>query len=205
MFEERVDPPDEGIHPDPEPDQRDGVGSDAPPPGQGGEHGAAVSTQEHEPPLDGIDPLAPLEASQRMLQRAEAARAVALLDAYVEAMAEMDAVFGPGAGDRDGPFARSFLLEAAQVLHLHERTVGILLDAAESLRRSFPRSWAVFLDGRITWREVELVWRQAQGLDADRQPEYDEEAAALLGEVPISRLKDRLHRLRERLQADTAG
>jgi hypothetical protein len=86
-------------------------------------------------PLDDeVDPLAPLEASQRVLQRAKAARAAALLDAYLEAMAEMAAVFGPDAGDRDSPFARSFLLEAAQVLHLHERTAGILLDTAGAIR-----------------------------------------------------------------------
>jgi hypothetical protein len=145
-----------------------------------------------------------LAESQRVLQRAEAARVVALLDAYEEAMAELVAVFGADAGDRGGPFARSFLLEAAQVLHLHERTAGALLDAAQALRRSYPRSWGVFVDGRVTWREVELVWRQAQGLELERLAEYDADAAALLGEVPVSRLKERLHRLRERLQADTA-
>src|ERR687885_2402471 len=97
--------------------------------------------QQEEQEESAFDPLAPLAESQQLLQRAEAARAVALLDAYEEAMAELAAVFGPDADDRGGPFARSFLLEAAQVLHLSERAAGSLFDAAEALRRSYPKSW----------------------------------------------------------------
>jgi hypothetical protein len=139
------------------------------------------------------------------MQRVEAARLVALLEAYDDAMAEMVAVFGTDAGDRDGPFSRSFLLEVAQVLHIGERTAGTLLDAGQALRRSFPRSWAVFSGGGTTWREVELVWRQAQGLALERLPQYDEDASAfLVDHRSATRLKERLHRLRERLQADTA-
>jgi hypothetical protein len=51
---------------------------------------------------------------------------------------------------------------------------------------------------------VELVWRQSLGLDPERLPEYDAGAAGLLETVAATRLKERLHRLRERLQADTA-
>src|SRR5215212_5217890 len=158
-----------------------------------------VADEDHEDE-PAFDPLRPLAEWQRVLQRAEAGRAIALLDAYEEAMQELVAVFGPDADDRGGPFARSFLLEAAQVLHLSERGAGTLLDAAQALRRSYPKSWAVFAGGEATWREVELVWRQAQGLEAERLPQYDAEAAGLLGVVPVSRLKERLHRLRERLQ-----
>jgi hypothetical protein len=147
------------------------------------EHEAADEPEDESREEAEFDPLRPLAESQRVLQRAEAGRVIVLLDAYAEAMQELVAVFGPDADDRGGPFVRSFLLEAAQVLHLSERGAGTLLDASQALRRSYPKSWAVFADGRVCWREMELVWRQAQGLDPQWLPEYDAQAAALLGAV----------------------
>jgi hypothetical protein len=173
----------------------------------GSTNSGATPAAEEDPAEDAVSEFDPLRRSgkaHRKWRKAGARWVAALLEEYEEAMAEVAAVFGPDADDRAGPFARSFLLEAAQVLHLHERTAGTVLDAGQALRRSFPQSWAVFLDGRVTWQEVELVWRQAQGLDPEFVSAYDAEAAALLGAVPVSRLKDRLHRLRERLQAGTA-
>jgi hypothetical protein len=192
MFEEPMQPPD----PDGEPEA-----------GSPHEEDPSSEPVVLEPELEhDVDPLAPLAATQQFLQRAEAARLVALLDAYNEAMAEMVAVFGTDADDRNGPFARSFLLEAAQLLRVGERTAGTLLDAGQALQRSFPCTWSMFTEGRTTWREVEVVWRQAQGLDPDRLPPYDAEAAAFLTDgTPATRLKERLHRLRERLQADTSA
>lgn len=160
-------------------------GAAEPPPRPGGA-GAAdggpparpVAGDPGETKQEDIDPLSPLSAAQAAFQRAEAARLTALLDGDEEAMAVLAAVVGDDAGDRDRPFARSFLLEAAQVLQVHERTPRLMLDAAQVLRRSFPRSWAAFAEGRVTWRETELVRRQAQGLDPDRDAEYDAGAAA---------------------------
>jgi hypothetical protein len=151
-----------------------------------------------------FDPVAELEAAQGALQRAEAVRIVALLKGYRDAMDEAAAVFGSSSDDRGGPFARSFLLEAAQVLRMSERGAAHLLDTAAAVRFGCPRTWAVFMEGRTTWRAVELVWRQAQGLDPEWLAAYDEAAAGAVERTPLPRLKERLHRRRERLQAGTA-
>lgn len=205
MFEEPQGPPDEP----PEPESQSGEPMSVPPPtdvpdapGESAPDEEGQAPSEAEQPA-APDPLADLEAAQLLLQRAESARIVALLHGYRDAMGEAVAVFGPRSDERDGPFARSFLLEAAQVLRMSERGASHLLDTAAALRASYPRTWAVFTEGRTTWRAVELVWRQAQGLDADRLADYDDEAAQAIERTPVPRLKECLHRLRERLQAGT--
>lgn len=152
-----------------------------------------------------FDPLAELEKTQVLLQRVEAARIVALLNGYRMAMDDAVGMFGPHGDDRDGACARSFLLEAAQVLRLSERGAAHLLDTAHAVRGNLPRTWSILAAGRTTWRAVELVWRQAQGLDQDRFADYDDAAVDLVEATPLPRLKERLHKARERLQAGTAG
>src|SRR3954447_24825434 len=125
MFEESMEPPD-GDPPTPgETDRCDEPGpSQALGPAQPALAEPARRGPWHKPeplaeqPETEFDPFARLSGSQQRWQRAGAERVADLLDAYEEAMAELVAVFGPDADDRGGPFARSFLLEAAQVLHV---------------------------------------------------------------------------------------
>jgi hypothetical protein len=191
MFEEMPEPPDGP--------PEDESAASFPPPEPNSEQDSGDEKNEPE-----FDPLAELEAAQSALQRAEAVRIVALLNGYRGALDEAVAVFGPSSDDRGGPFARSFLLEAAQVLRMSERGAAHLLDTGAAVRFACPRTWSVFTEGRTTWRAVELVWRQAQGLDPDWLAAYDEVAAQAVERTPLPRLKERLHRLRERLQAGTA-
>lgn len=202
MFEEMPEPsegpPDDAMAtPDPSPTER--------PTGPSGANAASESDPPQHEPVPEFDPLNGLQQAQAALQRAEAARLVALLDGYAAAMADTRAAFGPRSDDPDGPFARSFLLEAAQVLRMSERGAAHLLNTAESLQNAYPATWRTFRDGRTTWQAVELVWRQAQGLDPELLPAYDAAAAGMVEATPVPRLKDRLHRLRESLQPDTAA
>src|SRR5438128_591810 len=157
MFEEPKEPPEE------EPRAADPSGETPPPPpppplaeppsdAEPNADPVPGPGPEREPePVPEFNPLRRSSEAHRAWRKAGAAWVAALLEEYDEAMAETAAVFGPDAEDRGGPFARSFLLEAAQVLHLHERTAGRVLDAAQALRRSYPKSWAVFLDGQVIW------------------------------------------------------
>ena len=142
--------------------------------------------------------------AQRALQAAEAARIVALLDAWTAT--EADAVDAGEATGRDGFIARGFLMAASHVLRISQRGAAHLFDTAEHTRRSLPACWRVFSDGGCGWRLLDLVHQQAGGLEGDPLIRYDREAARLLAGTAVAPdLKRRLHRLRERLQADTAA
>ena len=140
---------------------------------------------------------------QRELQAVEAARIVALLDAW--RVTEADAAAAGEPTGRDRYVAKGFLMAASHVLRISQRGAAHLFDTAESIRVSLPACWVVFTSGDCGWRLVDIAHQQGQGLDGDALTAYDREAARLLaGTVGTSDLKQRLHRLRERLQADTA-
>lgn len=140
---------------------------------------------------------------QRDLQAAEAARIVALLDAW--RVTEEDAEAAGEPTGRDRYVAKGFLMAASHVLRMSQRGAAHLFDTAESVRRFLPACWATFTSGDCGWRLVDIAHQQGQGLAGDSLTAYDREAARLLnGSVGSSDLKQRLHRLRERLQADTA-
>lgn len=144
-----------------------------------------------------------MQQSQLVLQRSEAERIGLLVRGYEAAIAEA-AADGVVLVGRSGPIAHAFLLQAALVLGVAERTSAHLLDTAVAVRDELPLTWALFHRGGAQWRAIDLVERQRLGLDADRLAAYDEAAATAVELTPTPRLKDRLHRLRERLQADTA-
>ena len=147
--------------------------------------------------------MAAVTERQRDLQAAEAARVVALLDAWRVTEADSEAAGEPTARDRY--VAKGFLMAASHVLRISQRGAAHLFDTAESIRTGFPACWAAFTSGACGWRLVDIAHQQGQGLEGDALIRYDHAAARLLaGSVGSSDLKQRLHRLRERLQADTA-
>jgi hypothetical protein len=145
-----------------------------------------------------------LEEAERELRIVEARRIEALLAAYELAIADVVDRFGSRFGGRGGMGARSFLKQTALLLGMKEGTVGHLLDTATEVRDNMPLTWRAFLDGRAPWRAVDVAAAQNVGLAMDRLCEYDEVAAHAVEHTPAARLKDRLRRARERLQADTA-
>lgn len=154
-------------------------------------------------PADGA--LMVLELMQRRMQRIEAGRIVALLDAYQAGMADLADRYGTDATARDGLPGRTFLKQAAMILRCAERTAARLLDTATELRESLPLTWAAFTSGETTWRSVDIAVRESVGLDAQALPAFDEVAADLVVTGTAGRLADRLRRARERLQSDTAA
>jgi hypothetical protein len=144
-----------------------------------------------------------VEQQQRRLQAAEAARIAALLDAYDATMDDAAAAGEPTA--RDGWVAKGFLLDAAGVLRISQRGAAHLLDTASSVRTSLPSVWSVFAAGECGWRLLDIAHQQAEGLHGDVRIRFDQAAALLVRTVGAPDLKQRLHRLRERLQPDTAS
>lgn len=147
---------------------------------------------------------AALDETEREVRVAEARRIEALLVAYEAAMADIGERFGSRFAGRGGMGARSFLKQTALALGMREGAVGHLLDTALEVRENMPATWAVFRSGRAPWRAVDVAAAQNVGLAMDRMCQYDEVAAHAVQHTPAARLKDRLRRARERLQADTA-
>ncbi|HEY8319553.1 MAG TPA: DUF222 domain-containing protein [Amnibacterium sp.] len=139
---------------------------------------------------------------QRELQIAEAARIVALLEAYRVTMEDAEIAGEPTSRDRY--VAKGFLVAAGTVLRMSQRGAAHLLDTASAVRGSLPRSWEVFLAGECSWRLLDLTHQQADGLEGEPRRRFDEAAALLLSTLSAPDLKQRLHRLRERLDPGAA-
>ena len=148
-----------------------------------------------------FDRLKRLEFRQRL---AEAAKIVALLDAYGLAMTDLADRFGKSTGGRSGPGARSLLKQVAAELRTTEGALGHLLDTATDARETLPATWGLFVGGWAPWRAVEVAVAQSQGVPAERMGEYDQLAAHAVEHTHAARLKDRLRRARERLLAESA-
>jgi hypothetical protein len=147
--------------------------------------------------------MAVVSTCQRDLQVVEAARIVALLDAWRVTEADATAAGEPTARDRY--VAKGFLMAASHVLRISQRGAAHLFDTAEAIRACLPACWAAFTSGACGWRLADIAHQQGQGLEGAALSAYDREAARLLAGTAVSSdLKQRLHRLRERLQADTA-
>lgn len=147
--------------------------------------------------------VAALDSAQRRLQAVEAGRIVALLSAYDTTMA--DATDAGEPAGRQGWVARGFLMQAGRSLRMSERGAAHLLDTARSLREDLPHTWRAFLAGICPWRLAEIAFRQAEGLHTLDLPEYDEQAAVLVGTEASPELRRKLHALRERLDPGTAA
>ena len=132
---------------------------------------------------------------------ADAARVMAALSAYRAAMRE---VAGTADAAINGMYERATMHQIAVALRVADSTAAELVHTADALERRFPKSWVRFAAGQLPWRGMQIIHAQAVGLDPERVAEYDQQAAAALDTTPLPRLKERLHRIRERLQADTA-
>ena len=148
--------------------------------------------------------MAVVSARQQDLQAMEAARIVALLDAW--RVTEEDARVAGEPTGRDRYVAKGFLMAASHVLRISQRGAAHLFDTAEAIRSWLPACWSAFTSGACGWRLVDIAHQQGQGLEGHALSAYDREAARLLAGTAVSSdLKQRLHRLRERLQVDTAA
>jgi hypothetical protein len=146
-----------------------------------------------------------LEEVDRELRRTDAARTEVLLSAYDASMRDLLHRFGPDRAHRGSLGAQAFFQSTGLRLGISPLQVAHRLDTAQTLRDRLPLIWQTYLTGESTWRAADLAVAQADGLDADRWADYDDEAALAVVETPASRLKAKLHLLRERLQDDTAG
>lgn len=145
-----------------------------------------------------------LEGLDRDLRRADADRTLALIAAFETSMEDLAGRFGEQYGRRESLGAQSFFQSIGLRLGMSPLRVAHLVDTAIVLRDRLPRTWAAYLDGHATWRAADLAASEADGLDDEHRPAYDEQAAVAVVATPASRLKAKLRTIRERLQDDTA-
>jgi hypothetical protein len=140
----------------------------------------------------------------REFRRADATRTAMLIEAYEASMRDLANRFGELQGRRDSPGAQTFLQSTGLKLGMSPKRLAHLLDAAQLLRDRLPLTWETYLAGESTWRAVETAVAQVEGLDDEYWADYDAQASIAVVEQFASRLKAKLHTIRERLQDDTA-
>lgn len=153
---------------------------------------------EPSPLLHAFDRLA---VAQQDANRADAARVQAALLAWRTADA-----LATGTPDAavNGPYFRGVLMQIAHDLQIAEQTASAMVHTADDLERTLPRTWRRFAVGEVPWRAMQQVHAVIDGIDPDVLGAFDEQACGLVVEVETPKLKDRLRRLRERLQAANA-
>lgn len=142
-----------------------------------------------------------VDAAQRALREAESHQVQAALSAWRVAEAT---VTGTSDAAMNGPFFNSVMMGLASSLQVAETTASALVHGAADLERKTPLSWARFLRGEVPWRGMQMLHAQLDGLDEEFWATFDEKASAALVTVAMPKLKDRLHTIRERVQARTA-
>jgi hypothetical protein len=96
------------------------------------------------------------------------------------------------------------MMQLAHSLQIAETTASALVNGAIEIERKAPRSWHRFVRGEVPWRGMQMLRTQLEGLDEEFWAAFDEKASAAIVDVPMPKLKDRLHTIRERIQARTA-
>lgn len=137
----------------------------------------------------------------RVYRSVEAQRTRALLQAFDAAMTDLAGRFGSQMAGLGSVGARAFV---AIDLDVSPSTLSHRVGTAITLRDRLPATWQAYLLGEITWQAADRIAAAADGLDDDRWAAYDEEAVETTLDTAAPRLKGALHRLRERLQDDTA-
>lgn len=155
-------------------------------------------------PMPEIGPLGhqmdQVKSAQSEWLRAEAGRVCAALTAWWTALAEVE---GTPDDAVNSPFRRGVLLDLAVSLQVSESVAGMLVHTADRLATDLPVTWARFVAGAASWRTMQMVHAELDGLARHLLPDFDaRSAAALDGAVPT--LRQRLRRARERIQASTA-
>ncbi len=138
---------------------------------------------------------------QAEANRAESARVRAALTAWRTADALST---GRPDGAVNGPYFRGALMQIAIELQIAERTAATMIHTADDLDRLLPRTWRRFALGEVPWRAMQQVHAVIEDMDPDVLPAFDEAASTHVVETPLPRLKDKLRKLAERLQPDTA-
>ena len=144
-----------------------------------------------------------LQRAQAAFQQGEADRVLALVDGF-RAVCEQGERRNE-AVDRSHPMVDAFLLHASRLLCVHRNTAAHLLDAALELETRLPLVWAKFVAGGCSWASADAALAESAGLDTTHLGAFDARAVALVGERPAGEIRRTLLRVRERLQADTAG
>ncbi|MFD1721774.1 HNH endonuclease signature motif containing protein [Amnibacterium endophyticum] len=157
---------------------------------------APESAPEPDPVLAALEVVTDL---QQQLQRDESRRVVAALAAWRTALAEEGE---PTAANT--PYQRGFFTDLALRLRVASTTARTLVHTGSDLEAALPRVWGLFVHGGTTWRVMQTVHAELDGLDPSLHAEFDEQALAKILHVAPTGLPDALRRLRERLQASTA-
>lgn len=143
-----------------------------------------------------------VEEAQREVRLAEATRVQAALCAWRIAMAT---VAGTPDAMINGVFHKSVMLQLATSLQVAEQTASALVHAADDLEHRLPKSWTRFVAGDVPWRGMQRAHAAIEGLDARFWGAFDDAAAHALVHTAMPKLRDRLHVIRERIQATTAA
>ena len=159
--------------------------------------------------LEDADEVHPLYAVMRDVKEAQRAHRVAEATRVRLALRAWRAAteFLTGTPDAaiNGAFHRSVMLELANDLQVAEQTAAGLVHAADDLEQRLPASWERFLLGEVPWRAMQMAHAAIDGLDEQFWGAFDEKAAHVLVTVAVPKLKQRLHEIRERIQATTAA
>ncbi len=142
-----------------------------------------------------------VQLRQAALREAEAERVLAALGTWRVALAS---VTGTPDAMVNGMVHKAVMLQLATSLQIAEQTASELVHTAEDLETDLPLTWARFVAGGVPWRGMQMVHAAIDGLDPQFLPAFDEKAADAVVRVAMPKLRDRLHQIRERLQAVTA-
>ena len=141
--------------------------------------------------------------ANRVRNHADARRVAALLIAADRSLEDLRVRFGPSLSDPNGIGAKTFSRSMGLLTASSPNLVSHEVTVARTLRDRLPTTWALLLDGGMSWSRARLIVSQADGLDPEHWPAYDRKAAELA--VFSSRVKDDLRTARERLKDDTAA
>ncbi|WP_375389171.1 DUF222 domain-containing protein [uncultured Amnibacterium sp.] len=143
-----------------------------------------------------------VDAAQREFREAEVMRVLSALNAWRSAEAS---VTGTVDAAVNGPFWKSVILQLATSLQVAEPTASALVHTALDLEQRMPRTWLRFLHADVPWRGMQIAHAQLEGLDEAFLGAFDEGCAAALVTVAMPKMRQRLHEIRERIQASTAA
>lgn len=141
--------------------------------------------------------------ANRVRTIADAHRIARLLEAHDASIQDLVERFGPTVGAAEGLGGRSFAATMGLLTGTDPRQITHEVHAGATLRDRLPLTWAAFQSGAASWSRAQKAVKQADGLDDEFWPAYDEKAAAIV--VRSTRVKSDLRRTRERLQDGTAA
>jgi hypothetical protein len=156
--------------------------------------------------LDSVHPVnlavAEVRERQRRRNESEAETVQAALSAWRVTEATLS---GTPDAATNGKVRKGLMIDLANALQVAETTADEMVTSADRLERSTPRSWDVFVTGNVPWRAMRILHARLDGLDPEFLDEFDRRAAHALDTVAVPQLRQRLHEIREAVQATTAA